>query len=125
VLLNWDAHDSADLQDNLKHGEVSLRSIHDVDTLITAGEYDLNFNHKFLVEGLQTYSAIASVTEDTATPATATRPGELDIAYATGLPYGAGARKVRNPHYLAGHSVSHKQPAQLKQDVMDWLGVMP
>ena len=127
VFNSDDIHSSWDFglpgfPDNEEHGRVSLRSMHDVPTMVTNGTYDLVFNAQFIPESMALYTDVltSSVWNPTA-PATAARPGQWELTYATGLPYGGGQLVVPMPAYAAGHSVSHHAPGELREDVQAFL----
>lgn len=124
VFMNWETRIGLDMFDNFTHGETALRSLHEIPTFITAAAYDLFFNPDFLTQALEQYDQVLeALTVSSTTPSGAERPGEIDLVFAPGLPYGSGTRTIRFPPYLAGHSVSHTQPGELLADVEAWLGV--
>ncbi len=126
AFQNPDTRLGMDIFENFDRTDLVLRSLHDVPTFITAGDLDLYFGPVSLPPALALHTEeLASATVDTSSPAGVERPGELVLTYQSGLPYGGGTRAIRFPPYYAGHSVSHRAPAELSHDVAAWLAAGP
>jgi hypothetical protein len=94
-------------------GELFLRNLIRVDTLITDARYDLVVPTAALPEALRSYPAwVSAVIVDP-------DASEWTIEYAAER--GSIARIVTVPDYEAGHAVSLDAPALLRDDVAGWL----
>ncbi len=120
---SWDLGPEPVLEQNNEHGRVALRTFVDVPTFITNGLYDLRFNAQFIPPSLANYTdMLVSATANPTEPATVERPGQIELIYVNGLPFGGGTVIIPNPSYPAGHAVSARAPAELREDVMAFIG---
>ena len=118
----WDIGPAPVFPENVEHGPTVLRTLYDIPTIITNGQYDLAFNSQFLDDAFAPYTdVLTSATHDLTQPSGVARPGQLVLVYKD-VAYGPAATKVIPlPAYAAGHSVSHGSPAELKADVASFV----
>ncbi len=109
-----------------RYGRMFLQNLLDVETFVTAAAFDLVCYSGAFAPSLAWYSgevASAEVVRDAS--GGEPRPGRVVVTYRRGAFPGRpdpGTRTIRYPPYdRSAHAVSFTQPAELFEDVADWL----
>jgi hypothetical protein len=110
---------------SLIYGRMFLENTAWVETFATRAAYDTVVYAPAVPEALGMHSEILSGSElDAAGPPGAARPGQILLTYLPSSVPGSSVttRTIRFPGYaLSGHAVTLTEPAEMLDDVIDWL----
>jgi hypothetical protein len=121
TLREYDVH----FQTSPLFGRMFLENVAWVETFATNAHYDIVVYTPSLPDALGRHTSIVSASvHDEAGPPGAVRPGRILLTYKPSSVPGSAVttRTIRFPVYaLSGHAVTMTEPAEMLDDVIDWL----